>query len=85
MLHGDVARLLAVLEAQHLARHHDVVVDVLADRLGVLDLLLVGLDQRRERLGRAHGEAEHAEAHARRLLERAGLPAATHIGGCGSL
>ena len=47
----------------------DVVVDVVADRLGVLDVVLVDLDQRREVLRRAEAEAERAEAEARRLLE----------------
>ena len=67
---AEVARALAVFEAQQLRRHHDVVVHELADRLRVLDLVLVDLDERLDRLGPADREAQHAEPHARGLLER---------------
>ena len=74
----------AVFEAQQLRRDHDVVVHVVADRLRVLDLLLVELDERLHRLGPAHREAQHAETHrAPPSRTSTGCPAATHIGGCG--
>ena len=75
----------AVLEAQHLARDHDVVVHVLADRLGVVDLLLV-----RSRSAAPACSGEPVVKHSTPRPMRAafsnvpGLPAATHIGGCGS-
>jgi len=42
------ARAFAPSSSTTLAGDHHVVVDVIADRLGVLDVLLVRLDERRE-------------------------------------
>ena len=64
-----VARRLAVLEADERGDAGDVVVDVVADRLGVPDGVLVDLDQRREVLRRAEAEAERAEPEPAGLLE----------------
>ena len=74
-----MARLVAVLEAEHVGGDGDVVVDVLADRLlAALDRRLVVADVLGDLGRRAEGEAERAETELARLDEggraRAGDP-----------
>ncbi len=80
----DLARPLPVFEAEHLGRDHDVVVHVAADGIGVLDVLLVLLDERSELLGLSEREAEHSESLAGWRARRwKGFPPRPTSGGCG--
>ena len=69
----DLPGLRTVFHAQHLRRHHHVVVDEAADRvLAVLDLLLVTAHQRGERFGAGEAEAQDADAELGGEVEGAG-------------
>jgi hypothetical protein len=61
----------------------DVVVHVVADRLGVPDRGLVRLDERLEVLRASEAEAERAEPSRPAFSKVDGLPHATQIGGWG--
>src|SRR5262245_55457196 len=69
----ELARLVAVLQAEGGGDGHDLVVDELAHRFGLLDRRLVGLDQRPQEVGVGEVEHRRADSHLGCGLDRTGI------------